>query len=136
MKDYHLRPTREIEIFFQFMPVDLREIVMELRSIVLSCTPGVTEAVHRKGLIYFNASQGGHVSAGVCQIRPKPDRIELAFVHGAFLPDPCRLLVGDQKAMRHVDIRSFDGAPWSALQELIAASAHFDPRTLGRHNDG
>ena len=135
MKAHPLRPTWEIDIFLQFLPVDLRDIVMELRSIVLSCAPGVTEAVHRKGLIYFDASRGGHVSAGICQIRPKADHIELAFAHGAFLPDPCRLLVGDQKAMRHVGIRSFDGAPWPALQELIAASARFDPRTSNRQSD-
>ena len=135
MNGYHLRPTREIETFLQFMPADLRDIVMELRSIVVSCAPDVTETIHRKGLVFFVASRGGHVSAGVCQIRPKPDHIELAFVHGAFLPDPCGLLIGDQKAMRHVDIQSFDGAPWPALQELIGASARFDPRTLGRQSE-
>lgn len=104
---------------------------MELRSIIVTSAPNVTEVMYRKGLIYYDADRGGHVSAGVCQIRPKSDHIELAFAHGAFLPDPCGLLVGEQKAMRHVDIQSFDDAPWPALQALIEASARFDPRSPG-----
>lgn len=105
---------------------------MELRSIIVTAAPNVTEVIRGKGLIYYDAARGGHVSAGVCQIRIKADHIELAFVHGAFLPDPSGLLMGDQKAMRHVDIQSFDDAPWPALQALIEASARFDPRALSR----
>lgn len=137
MSAYHLRPTREIEIFLQFVPADLQDIVMELRSIIAACAPGVTEEIHRHGLIYFDAARGGHVSAGVCQIRLRPGRIELAFVHGASLPDPSRLLVGDQVAMRHVDIRSYAAAPWPALQDLVAAAARHDPRApLGSAEQG
>ena len=128
MNTYHMRPTREIEIYLQFLPKDLRDIAMELRSLVLSAAPTITEVIYRKGLIYYDAARGGHVSAGVCQIRPKPDHIELAFVHGAMLPDPSQLLIGEQKAMRHVVIQSYNSAPWPALQELITAAAKFDPR--------
>ncbi len=134
MNAYHLRPTQEIERFLQFLPADLQDVVMELRSMVASCVPGVTEEIHPKGLIYFDSARGGHVSAGVCQIRPKPDRVELAFVHGAYLPDPSRLLIGDRLAMRQVDIHSFDTAPWPALQDLIAASARFDPKKINRQD--
>ena len=131
MTAYHMRPTREIEIFLQFLPVDLRDIVLELRSLVVSAVPSVTEVIHPKRLIYYDAMRGGPVSAGVCQIRTHSHHIELVFVHGAFLPDPGRLLVGDQKAMRHVDICSFDSAPWPALEAFVEASARFDPHSPG-----
>jgi hypothetical protein len=58
------------------------------------------------------------------------DRVRLAFIHGAFLPDPKGLLKGDRQYKRYVKITSFDQAPWDDLQDLIAASARFDPRSL------
>ncbi len=127
---YHLRPTREIEIYLSWAPKELQDIVFELRSLIVAAAPNATEVVHRKGLTYFDRERGGPVSAGICQIRVGVDQVHLVFIHGAFLPDPERLLVGDQIAMRRVVLTSFADAPWPALQALIAASVRLDPRAL------
>ena len=132
MSPYRMRPTKEIERHLQFMPAVLRDIALELRSIIVSVAPTAREVVHPKGFVYYDEDRGGPVSAGICQIRLHPDHIRLAFVHGAFLPDPRGLLEGEQKAMRHVRVYSYDDAPWDDLKALIVASARFDPRALSR----
>jgi hypothetical protein len=113
-----------------YLSADLRDIACELRSIVVSIAPTATERMHRKGFSYYFAERGGPVSAGICQINLHGDHIRLAFNHGAFLPDPKGLLHGDRLAKRYLKIISFDQAPWGDVQDLITASAHFDPRSI------
>lgn len=125
-----MQPTRDIEHYLAHLPPELRDIVFELRSIIVAIAPAATETIHRHGFSYYYAERGGPVSAGICQIRLQADHIQLAFVHGAFLPDPKKLLRGDRLAKRYVKITSFVQAPWEDLQALIKASAELDPRTL------
>ena len=125
-----MQPTRDIELYLAHLPIELQDIVLELRSIIASIAPTATETIHRKGFSYYYAERGGPVSAGICQISLQRDHIRLAFIHGAFLPDPKGLLKGDQLYKRYVKITSFDQAPWDDLQNLITASAHFDPRSI------
>jgi hypothetical protein len=124
-----MQPTRDIELYLAHLPIELQDIVLELRNIIASVAPSATETLHRKGFSYYYAERGGPVSAGICQINLQRDHISLAFIHGAFLPDPKGLLQGDRLAKRYVKITSFDQAPWDDLQNLITASTHFDPRT-------
>lgn len=125
-----MQPTRDVELYLTHLPPDLRDIVFELRSLIAAIAPSTTETFHRKGLTYYHGERGGPVSAGICQINWQADHIQLAFNHGAFLPDPTGLLRGDRVAKRYVKITSFDQAPWADLQALIQASAEFDPRSL------
>ena len=125
-----MQPMHDIEIYLAHLAPGLRDIVFELRDIIASIAPTATETFHRKGFSYYYAERGGPVSAGICQINWERDHIRLAFNHGAFLPDPKGLLRGDRVAKRYLKITSFDQAPWDDLQDLIAASAHFDPRSL------
>jgi hypothetical protein len=108
----------------------LQDIVIELRNIIASVAPAATEAVHRNGFSYFFKERGGPVSAGVCQIGIQEDHVRLAFIHGAFLPDPKGLLEGDSQYKRFVRIQSYEDAPWDDLKDLITASSRFDPRSL------
>lgn len=125
-----MQPTRDIEHYLANLAPELRDIVFELRSIIVSIAPTATETIHRHGFSYYHAERGGPVSAGICQINLKDDHIQLAFNHGAFLPDPKRLLRGDRLAKRYVKIAAFDRAPWEDLQALIQAASNFDPRSL------
>jgi hypothetical protein len=125
-----MRPTAEVERRLQRTPPELREIVLELRSLILSVAPDATERIQRKGFTYYDQAHGGPVSAGLCQIGLQRDHIRLAFVHGAFLPDPQGLLGGPARYKRYVELRSYAQTPWDALKDLIAASARFDPDTL------
>lgn len=123
-------PISRIEKSLEFIQPELRDIALEIRSIVASVAQNATEVVRRGGLTYYDDSRGGPVSAGICQISVHKDHVRLAFIHGAFLPDPRGLLEGDRKYKRYVRIDSYERAPWGYLKDLIVSSAHFDPRTL------
>jgi hypothetical protein len=126
-----MQPIRDIERYLAHLSPDLRDIVFELRGIIAAIAPTATETFHRKGLSYYHAERGGPVSAGICQIGIQPDHIRLAFIQGAFLPDPKGLLRGERRYKRYAKITSFDQAPWEDLQALIQASAKLDPRAIG-----
>ena len=123
-------PIHHIEGFHKFTPLPLQEIVFELRNIIAAVAPDASEVVRWGGLSYFHEGRGGIVSAGICQIGIEKDHVRLAFIHGAYLPDPHKLLTGTRKVKRYVEIVSYETAPWEHLQELITASAEFDPRSL------
>jgi hypothetical protein len=123
-------PLHEVEIFLQHTPAHLQEIVLELRNLIVAVAPDAVEVVRWGGFSYFHEGGGGIVSAGICQIEIRKDAVHLAFIHGAFLPDPHGLLEGAQKAKRFVRITSYEAAAWDTLKELILASARFDPRVL------
>ena len=123
-------PERTVEMHLQYINPELRDIVMELRSIVAEVTPTAVESTHSRGFSFYHKGQGGPVSAGICQIGIFRDHIRLGFIHGALLPDPQGLLVGEPKYKKHVRLYSYEQAPWDSLRQLIIASARFDPRTL------
>ena len=123
-------PIHEITIFLQRIPEPLQDIVLEIRNIIASVAPDAVEVIRWKGLSYFHEGRGGIVSAGICQIGIHKDHIRLAFIHGAFLPEPRNLFEGTQKYKRYIRIASYDDAPWDYLKQLIQAASRFDPRTL------
>ena len=123
-------PFHEVEAFLQHTPVHLQDIVLELRNIIHAVAPDAVEVIRWGDLGYFHAGGGGLVRAGICQIEIRNEYVRLAFIHGAFLPDPRNLLEGAQKAKRFIRIDSYEDAPWDDLKELIASSARFDPRSL------
>jgi len=118
----------QIENFLKFAPPQLQEIALELRNIIFSVAPDAAEVVPWGDLSYFHEGRGGIISAGICQIEIRKNHVRLAFIHGAFLPDPHKLLRGTQKAKRFIEIDSYDDAPWDDLKELILSASKFDPR--------
>ena len=125
-----MQNLREIEKHLQYIHPDLRDIVLELRNLIASVAPNATEDIRFKGLSYYFKEHGGPVSAGICGIGWKKDHVRLFFVHGAFLPDPKSMLKGTGKAMRYVNLTSFDSITWDDLRNLIYEHANFDPRSL------
>jgi hypothetical protein len=123
-------PERYIERYLLHVPPELRDIVLEIRNIVSSIAPGATERQHSRGFSYYYKERGGPVSAGICQIGIFTDHVRLGFIHGAFLPDPEGLLVGEPKYKKHLRIYLYDEAPWEYIRQLILASSKFDPYTL------
>jgi len=123
-------PTLFLDRHLEHIRPELRDIILELRNIIASVAPNATETLHRGGLTYYDKERGGPVSAGICQIGFHQDHIRLAFIHGAFLPDPKGLLEGNRKYKRYVRIQSYEQAPWDYLKDLITSSAHFDPYSL------
>ena len=123
--------TREIERFLERKPEALRDIVFELRNLIAEIAPQATEKILWGGLSYHDASRGGTVKGGICQIEIRTDHVQLSFLHDAFIPDPHGLLQGERVAKRYVRLESYESVPWETLAELIRASAGFDPATLG-----
>jgi hypothetical protein len=123
-------PERYIEKHLQEVPPDLRDIVLEIRNIVASTAPDATEKTHSRGFSYYYKERGGPVSAGICQIGIYRDHVRLGFIHGAFLPDPEGLLVGEPKYKKHLRIYHYGDAPWEYARMLIESSTRFDTHTL------
>jgi hypothetical protein len=120
----------EVEIFLQHTPMPLQDIVLELRSLIVSVVPDTVEVIRWGDLGYFHKGRGGIISAGICQIGLYEDHVRLGFIHGTFLSDPRHLLEGAQKVKRYVRLFSFDDAPWDYLRQLIEQASQLDPRSL------
>lgn len=123
-------PVHTIELFLKSTPPEFQEIVLELRNLVFAAAPDAVEVIRWGGLAYFHEGGSGIVSAGICQIGLYDDHVRLAFIHGAFLPDPYHLLEGNRKAKRYIRIFSYEKAHWEQLEKLIQASSSFNPRSL------
>jgi hypothetical protein len=119
----------EIELFLQRTPPYLQDIVWELRNLVASVAPDAVEVIRWRGLNYLRAGGGGIVSTGICQIGIHKDHVRLAFIHGAFLPEPRNLFEGNQKYKRYLRLKSYDKVPWDYLKQLIEEASRFDPRS-------
>jgi hypothetical protein len=124
-----MNTLREIEEHFQYLSNEMLDILIEIRNLVARIAPDATEVIQRKGITFYHADRGGPVSAGICQILVRDDHIELAFIHGAFLPDPHHLLKGNMVAKRYIPLLLYDLAPWEDLAEMIDLSDRFDPYT-------
>jgi hypothetical protein len=123
-------PTSSVAQYLDHASRENRDIVLELRNLITSIAPDAAEIRHSKGFSYFHAQRGGTVSAGICQIIIFDDHVRLAFIHGAFLPDPLGLLVGDAKYKKYIRITNYDEAPWDYLKSMITESSNFDPRSI------
>lgn len=118
---------RQFEAHFYYLPKSLLEVALELRNLVAQIAPQAVEELRGKGVVYYDSSRGGPVSAGICQILMLPDHIRLAFIHGAFLPDPEKLLTGTSRYKKYVRLTSFEETPWEEVIKLITASNRYDP---------
>ena len=123
---------QEINRIIRTYPIELQDIILELRDLVFKSAPDAHEQIRRGGLSYLKIEEGGPVKDGICYIYVRDDSVRLVFIHGSFLPDPAKLLVneGDRKYMRYVEIRTLEGTNWTALGNLMCASAAFDPRSV------
>ena len=120
----------EIERFLERKPEAFKDIVFELRNLIAEIAPYATEKIQWKGLSYYDASRGGTVKGGICQIEIHAEHVRLSFLHGAFIEDPQGLLQGERLAKRYVRLESYESAPWETLGELIRAAARFDPASI------
>lgn len=120
--------TRSLAEHFHHLSQDFQDVILEIHGIVAAVNPNAIERIDRTGISYFDAERGGPVTAGICQVFIKEDRLRLAFIHGVLMPDPQHLLVKEGRlAKRFLDIKSYDTAPWEAIKALIEAHNQFDP---------
>jgi len=123
------RPTRlplgDVVQFLEDTPTELAELALQLRDFVLATVPQATETIHWKSLSYHDASRGGRVKGAICQIAVRDDRVRLAFIHGARLPDAASILSGEAKEKRYVEIESLYSTERPPLAALIRSAAEF-----------
>jgi hypothetical protein len=124
-------PSVEIERFLSFTRPEFRDIVLELRSLVSSVCPNVTERILWRGLSYHDSTKGGPVKGAICQIELDRNHVRISFIHGARLSDPDSMLVGDQLSKRYLPIFSYERAPWDAIRGFIEEAAALDPSKFG-----
>ena len=117
----------EFERFLEWKPDALKDIVFELRNLIVDIAPNATEKIQWKGLSYYDASRGGVVKGGICQIELHDKHVRLSFIHGAFIQDPHGLLRGDRLSKRYVRLESYESVPWEQLADLVRVAAKFDP---------
>lgn len=103
------------------------EIVMAVRQLMATYEPLVKETIRKLGISYHKPTEGGFVKGGIGGIDPHDGGVRFKFIHGAFLPDPARLLTGDQIAMRHLMLRSMRDVDRPAFKALIRAAVAFKP---------
>ncbi len=120
----------EVQHFLERTKPEFQDIVLELRNVIAEVAPEATEIILWRGLTYYDESRGGPVSGGICQIGIHKEHVRLAFIHGAFIADPKKLLQGKGVAKRFVVICAFEEAPWEDLRNLIVASSQFDPYSI------
>lgn len=117
----------EIVETFRFQRPDLVDIVLEVRNIVIRVNPSATERVHPRGITFYDPDKGGTIKGGICFVDILDHGVRLRFGLGVFLDDPKSLLRGDGRLyMRHMDIFSFEDAPWNDIEALIHTSANLN----------
>jgi hypothetical protein len=132
------QPGRALKLFLAEVPPSQRTTIEALRRLVRRSAGGTVETVLWKSLSYHRPDVGGRVKGAVCMITPRPDGVQLGFIHGAALCDPQRLLHHSGIAKRFVAFRSARDIPRKPLSALIAAAARYVPgktRIRGRGRD-
>lgn len=121
----------EVERFLAFARHEIRDIALELRSLVSSVCPYATERILWGGLSYHDAAKGGPVKGAICQIEMERDQVRISFIHGVRLSDPNSLLTGERLSKRHLTIDSYEQAPWNEIRLLIEEAAELDLSKFG-----
>ena len=127
MEDRRLHPT-EIEGLLSGWPEDVRDLARAARDLVLEIAPALSEKIAFGALGYVKAGVPyGVIGGNVCLVDVKRGRLRLAFLHGAFLPDPEGLLEGTAKAKREVPLADLEDLRRPAIAALIRAAVAYDP---------
>lgn len=112
--------------FPQATPAQLRLLLAARRTVLKTC-PACHEYTKWGALSYQKPDPAGAVKGGICQLALDKGRVVLGFVHGAFLPDPGRLLMGTAKAKRFLVVSGPAVLKDPRLPALLRAAARFDP---------
>ena len=102
-------------------------LLLAARRAILKAVPACDEYVKWGALSYQKRDPEGAIKGGICQLYHWRGQVLVGFVHGAFLPDPARLLQGTAKAKRTLPIPNADFLKNPRFLALLHASARFDP---------
>jgi hypothetical protein len=119
--------TADIERHFGNAPGEQRQLLLSCRRELLRIVPRCNEHIKWDALSYQKPDPDGAVKGSICQLSIRNGQVMLGFVHGAFLPDPARMLKGTLKAKRLLAITEPHDMRDRRIVDLIKASYRFDP---------
>ena len=90
-------------------------VVQQLRSLVLSAGPGVSEEVKYGGILFSAASP-------FCGVFSYAQHVSLELSVGARLPDPYGVLEGGGKHRRHIKLRTAADIAAKHVHEYVGAA--------------
>ena len=93
------------------------EVAKAVRALVKEAVKGVEEYVNPWKIPSFDSS------GPLCCFMVGKEHVTFAFMRGAALPDPEKLLEGTGKGVRHVKLRSVSEVKRSGVKKLIAEAA-------------
>ena len=103
------------------------QLLLATRRAVLKALPACNEFIKWDSLSYQKSDPDGAIKGGVCQISLRRGQVVIGFIHGAFLPDPGKLLAGTGKAKRFLPIPGAAFLKDPHLSAFLHAAAIFDP---------
>jgi hypothetical protein len=110
----------------------VRPIARRLREVILALDTDVVEVVRLGDRAATYGVGPKKMSEGYTYILPHAKWVNLGFYQGAFLPDPAGLVEGTGARMRHVKIRSIEGAERAEVTSLIEQALAERKEALGR----
>ena len=101
--------------------LQVQEIVLAVRELVLSMAPGAIEQLDIPARMLAYGYRKTYKDL-ICVIMPLKVGVNLGFPRGTELPDPDGLLTGSGKRARHIRISSLEQAHQSQVAALLRAS--------------
>ncbi len=118
-----------VEEFLSSYPEDIRKIGRELRDMARRAMHGAHEFLYHNAINY---SLSDSPLDRICYISPTRRHVALGLLFGAQLDDSNRLLRGNGKRARHVNIRTLEDAKNPALKDLVKAAWNNGPDSVAR----
>ena len=117
----------DLKAFLDALHPDTRQLVLALRDVARRTVPHAEESLLWRSLSYHRPQVGGRVKGAVCQVVVKGGEVQLDFIHGIRLADPCGLLQGDGVSKRFLPIGAVADAERPEVTALIREAAALDP---------
>ncbi len=117
----------QIDDYIHSYSPDLQTIIRKLSEIAKKSMPEAHEIIYH-GALGYSVTQSPFDR--ICYIAPQKNYVNLGFFFGAHLLDPQNLLIGEGKRMRHVKVRSIEGACNPALEQLLKEAWKDAPNSI------
>lgn len=113
--------NEKVKEWFDSLSEPQRQKMTELREAILETDGQFFEEIKWGQPCYS-------ISKLVCYLQKAKKHVTIGFQQGAHLEDSNRLLVGEGKDMRHINISLTEKIDRSAIADLIAKAVEFDRR--------
>lgn len=101
---------------------ELKNVTKAVRALVKSSVKGVEEYVNPWKIPSFDSN------GPLCCFMFGKEHVTLAFLRGAALPDPQKLLEGTGKGVRHVKLRTVSDVKSPGVKKLVVEAAKLNKK--------